>query len=126
MTKRNQVYRCAVCGNIVDVKHAGAGELVCCGQPMSLLTANTQDAATEKHVPVVTRTAEGITVAVGEVLHPMEEDHYIEWITLVTDNKTRTVYLAPGDAPKAVFATTAEKVTVYEYCNLHGLWKIEA
>lgn len=126
MTERNQVYRCTVCGNIVEVKHAAAGELVCCGQSMNLLTANTEDAATEKHVPVIERTEEGIKVTVGEVLHPMEEDHYIEWITLVTKNKTRTVYLAPGDTPEALFATTAEKVTVYEYCNLHGLWKAEA
>lgn len=126
MTERNQVYRCAVCGNIVEVKHAGAGELVCCGQPMSLLNANTEDAATEKHVPVIERTEDGIRVKVGEVDHPMEEEHYIEWITLVTENKVRTVYLAPGDKPEAIFASTAEKFTVYEYCNLHGLWKLEA
>ena len=126
MTERNQVYRCAVCGNIVEIKHGGAGELVCCAQPMNLLTANTEDAATEKHVPKVERTEEGIVVRVGEVDHPMDDDHYIEWITLVTENKVKTVYLTPGDEPMAVFAVTAEKVTIYEYCNLHGLWKIEA
>lgn len=125
MTERNQIYRCAVCGNIVDVRHVGAGELVCCGQPMNLLTANTEDAATEKHVPVVERTDDGIKVKIGEVPHPMEKEHYIEWITLVTENKTQTVYLSPGDAPEAMFAPTAEKITVYEYCNLHGLWMTE-
>ena len=125
MTEINQVYRCSVCGNIVEVRHTGGGELVCCSQPMNLLVANTQDAATEKHVPVVTRTEEGVEVRVGEVDHPMDDDHYIEWITLVTENKTKTVYLAPGDEPRSIFKTTAESGVVYEYCNLHGLWKIE-
>lgn len=125
MTERNQIYRCAICGNIVEVHHSGAGELICCGQPMNLLTANTEDAATEKHVPVIEKIEGGYKVRVGEVDHPMDEDHYIEWITLVTENKTYTVYLAPGDAPEAFFPITAQKVTAYEYCNLHGLWKFE-
>ncbi len=123
MTEKNQLYRCSICGNIVDVRHAAAGELVCCGKSMDLLSANTQDAATEKHVPVVIRTGEGIEVRVGEVDHPMNDDHYIEWITLVTQNKTKTIYLAPGDEPKAIFETTVESGNVYAYCNLHGLWK---
>ncbi|MFA5986184.1 MAG: desulfoferrodoxin [Parcubacteria group bacterium] len=126
MTERNQVYRCAICGNIVEVKHAGAGELVCCGQPMKLLSANVEDAATEKHVPVIERTDEGIVVNIGAVDHPMDSDHYIEWIEIVIENKTYTVYLAPGDAPRAIFDSTAESVTAYAYCNLHGLWKSEA
>jgi superoxide reductase len=125
MTEVNQVYRCSVCGNIVEVRHAAGGELVCCNQQMDLLVANTQDAATEKHVPVVTRTEVGIEVRVGEIDHPMDDNHYIEWITLITKNKTKTVYLAPGDEPRAIFKTTAEGGVVYEYCNLHGLWKIE-
>jgi superoxide reductase len=123
MTERDQIYRCAICGNIVEIKHAGAGELVCCGQPMKLLAANVEDAATEKHVPIVERTEEGIVVKVGEVDHPMTPEHYIEWIELVTENKTWTVYLAPGDAPRAIFDSTVESITVYAYCNLHGLWK---
>lgn len=123
MTERDQIYRCAICGNIVEVKHAGAGELVCCGQSMKLLAANVEDAAIEKHVPVEERTEEGIIVNVGEVDHPMTPEHYIEWIELVTENKTWTVYLAPGDAPRAIFDSTAESITVYAYCNLHGLWK---
>ncbi len=126
MTERDAVYKCPTCGNIVEVRHAAAGELVCCGAPMVLLAANTEDAATEKHVPQVTRTEEGIMVRVGSVDHPMDDTHYIEWITLVTDNKSKTVYLAPGDAPTALFSTTAEKVTAYAYCNLHGLWKSDA
>lgn len=126
MTEREQIYRCAICGNIVEVKHAGAGELVCCGQPMTLLVANVEDAATEKHVPVVERTDEGIVVNIGAVDHPMDADHYIEWIELVIENKNYTVYLAPGDAPRAIFDSTAENVTAYAYCNLHGLWKVEA
>jgi superoxide reductase len=125
MTKVNQIYKCSVCGNIVEVKHAGQGELVCCNQPMNLVEANTQDAATEKHVPFIARDENGVHVQIGEALHPMDEDHYIEWITLVTNNKTKTVFLAPGDTPEARFATTAEKGTVYAYCNLHGLWKSE-
>ncbi len=92
---------------------------------MQLLRANTQDAATEKHVPHVERTQDGIVVRVGDVAHPMDEDHYIEWITLVSANKTKTVYLEPGDEPMALFSSTAEKVTAYAYCNLHGLWKKE-
>ncbi len=123
MTKRDELYKCPVCGNIVVVQHAGAGTLACCGQSMEVLTANTEDAATEKHVPQVTRTEKGIVVRVGELDHPMDDDHYIEWITLVTENKVKTVYLSPGDAPTALFSITAEKVTVYAYCNLHGLWK---
>lgn len=125
MIKKDQLYRCQVCGNIVDVRHEGTGELVCCNKSMNLLRANTEDAATEKHVPVVTRTEDGITVRVGEVDHPMDEDHYIEWITLVTESGTKTVYLAPGDEPKAIFKITAQSGVVYEYCNLHGLWKVE-
>ncbi len=123
MTEKNQIYRCAICGNIVEVKHAGGGELVCCGKPMNLLVANTEDAAVEKHVPKIERTEEGIAVNIGAVDHPMDADHYIEWIEIVTENKTKTVYLAPGDAPRAVFDSTAESITVYAYCNLHGLWK---
>ncbi len=126
MTKREQIYRCGVCGNIVTVLHAGAGELVCCGQSMQLLEPNTEDAAKEKHVPFISRRDDGVYVQIGEQMHPMEDSHYIEWITLVTNNKTKTVFLLPGDTPEALFAVTAEKVTVYAYCNLHGLWKAEA
>ena len=125
MTKRNELYRCAKCGNIVCVMHAGSGELTCCEQKMQLLQPGTMDAAEEKHVPVAVRSEEGIHVQVGEELHPMDEDHYIEWITLVTNNKAKTVFLSPGDNPEAIFSVTAQKATVYAYCNLHGLWSVE-
>jgi superoxide reductase len=123
MTQKNQVYKCNVCGNIVEVLHQGAGELVCCGQPMELQTENTTDAATEKHVPVIEKTANGYLVKIGEVAHPMETDHYIEWIELVADGKSCKRYLNPGDEPEAEFCIEAETVTAREYCNLHGLWK---
>jgi superoxide reductase len=123
MTARLQVYKCEVCGNIVEVLHAGKGELVCCKQPMKLFVENTVDAAKEKHVPVVERTAHGIKVTVGSVPHPMEEKHYIEWIEIIADGKAYRQFLNPGDAPEATFNIAAQQVTAREYCNLHGLWK---
>ena len=124
MTERLQVYKCEVCGNIVEVVGAGAGELVCCGQPMTLQEEKTQDAATEKHVPFIEKTNEGVRVRVGQnATHPMEAEHYIQWIELVADGKAYRQFLEPGDAPEAVFAVTAAGVTAREYCNVHGLWK---
>lgn len=123
MTELKQVYKCNVCGNIVEVVHAGAGELVCCGQPMQLLQENTVDAATEKHVPVIEKTGTGIKVKVGSVPHPMEEKHYIEWIEVIADGCVYRKFLNPGDAPEAEFQISAENITAREYCNLHGLWK---
>ena len=123
MTEKLQVYKCEVCGNIVEVIHEGAGELVCCGQPMKLFVENTEDAAQEKHVPVIEKVDGGFKVTVGSVAHPMEEKHYIEWIEIVADGKAYRQFLNPGDTPEAVFKIEAEKVTAREYCNLHGLWK---
>lgn len=123
MAKQSGIYKCAVCGNIVEVLHAGAGELVCCGEPMKLVTEGTTDAALEKHVPVIEKTADGVKVKVGSVAHPMEEKHFIEWIEIVVDGKLCRQYLKPGQAPEAVFAVKADGVTAREYCNLHGLWK---
>ncbi len=120
--ERLQVYKCSVCGNIVEVVHVGGGDLVCCGQPMKLLTENTTDAAKEKHVPVIEKTANGFLVKIGSVPHPMEEKHYIEWIELVADEKAYRKFLKPGDAPQAEFCVEAKSVTAREYCNLHGLW----
>ncbi|MDY0269903.1 desulfoferrodoxin [Trichloromonas sp.] len=122
MAKQLEVYKCSVCGNIVEVLHAGPGELVCCGQPMALMTENTVDAAKEKHVPVIEKSAGSITVKVGSVAHPMEEKHYIEWVELIADGKAYRQFLKPGDKPEATFPITAEKVSAREYCNLHGLW----
>lgn len=123
MAARLEVYRCAACGNMVEVLHGGEGTLVCCGEPMELLTENTTDAAKEKHVPVVERTANGFKVSVGSVLHPMVEKHYIEWIELIADGKVYRQFLKPGDEPIAMFPVQAQSVTAREYCNLHGLWK---
>ena len=123
MTKKNEVYKCPLCGNIVQVLHTGAGELVCCGQPMELMAENTVDAAQEKHIPVVEKTDNGYKVTVGSVAHPMEEKHWIEWIELVTDSAVYRADLKPGDAPKVVFCTEDDAVTARAYCNLHGLWK---
>jgi superoxide reductase len=123
MTERLQVYKCEVCGNIVEMLHAGAGELVCCGAPMKNYVENTVDAAKEKHVPVVEKIAGGFKVKVGSVAHPMEEKHYIEWIELLADGKAYREFLQPGQAPEATFMIQAEKVVAREYCNLHGLWK---
>ncbi|HDR15636.1 MAG TPA: desulfoferrodoxin [Desulfobacteraceae bacterium] len=123
MAEKLQVYKCEVCGNIVEVLHGGAGELVCCGQPMKLMTENTVDAAKEKHVPVVEKTEKGFLVKVGSVDHPMEEKHYIEWIELIADGVAYRKFLSPGQAPEASFCIEADKVTAREYCNIHGLWK---
>ena len=123
MTQKNEVYKCILCGNIVEVLHAGAGELVCCGKPMALMAENTVDAAKEKHVPVITKVAEGYKVSVGSVAHPMEEKHWVEFIELIADGKVYRQNLDPGQAPEAVFCIQADKVSAREYCNLHGLWK---
>lgn len=123
MTERYQVYKCDVCGNMVEVLHAAGGTLVCCNQPMTLMQENTTDAATEKHVPVVEQHG-GITkVAVGSVAHPMQEEHYIEWIELVVDDRVFRTYLNPGETPEAIFNVGEEGVVAREYCNLHGLWR---
>jgi superoxide reductase len=123
MAEKLQVYKCEACGNIIEVLHGGAGELVCCGQPMVLLTENTVDAAKEKHVPVVEKVAGGIKVNVGEVAHPMEDKHFIEWIEVIADGKAYRQFLNPGEAPEATFNIETDQVTVREHCNLHGLWK---
>ena len=122
MTKVKEVYRCAICGNIVEIMHMAGGTLTCCGQPMELLTENTVDAAKEKHVPVDEAIEGGYKVKVGSVEHPMQDNHYIEWIELVEENKIQRVHLKPGDKPEAVFYTDCKNVYAREYCNLHGHW----
>lgn len=123
MAERLEVYKCEACGNIVEVLHGGGGELVCCGQPMERLVENTVDAAKEKHVPVIEKIGGGVKVKVGDVAHPMEAEHYIEWIEVISDGKADRQFLNPGEAPEAEFKGAPENVTAREYCNLHGLWK---
>lgn len=150
-------YRCEVCGNIVALVRAGGGTLTCCGKEMTKLVANSTDAAQEKHVPVAVKKGDKVQVTVGSVAHPMTEEHYIQWIALVTEQKIEIVYLKPGMAPSAEFSVaaahseaiytgendeevlncegqpcnfvcsteTSKPMTVYEYCNIHGLWKVE-
>ena len=123
MTKKLQIYKCEICGNIVEVLHEGKGELVCCGESMKLYEENTTDAAQEKHVPVVENIDGGFKVTVGSVAHPMEEKHYIEWIEVIADGKAYREFLKPGGKPEATFNIDADEITAREYCNLHGLWK---
>lgn len=123
MTNKLELYRCNICGNIVEVLHAGAGQLVCCGQQMELLEEKAQDVGNEKHVPVVEKTASGIQVKVGSIPHPMEEKHYIEWVEVIADNKAYRIFLKPGEKPEAEFNVKADKITAREYCNIHGFWK---
>ena len=124
MAKRLEIYKCEACGNIVEVVNGGAGELVCCGEPMKLMTENTVDAAKEKHVPVIEKVDGGVKVKVGEVPHPMEKKHYIQWVELIADGKAYRQFLKPGEQPEAFFAVEASQLTAREYCNLHGLWKM--
>jgi superoxide reductase len=124
MTKRLEIYKCQVCGNMVEVVHASDGTLVCCGQNMTLVSENTTDASKEKHVPAVSKTDHGIKAQIGSVAHPMEEKHYIEWIQVISsDGTANRKFLSPGQAPEAEFCCADEKSTVREYCNIHGLWK---
>lgn len=127
MTKLHEIYKCSVCGNIVEIVHEAAGELTCCGQAMKRMVAGTSDGAAEKHVPVIEKIEGGYKVKVGSVEHPSTEQHYIEWIELICQKcgKVQRKYLKPGDKPEAVFTSTSEEVTAREYCNLHGLWQAE-
>lgn len=123
MTKKLQIYKCEVCGNIVEMLHEGVGELVCCNQPMKLYEENTVDASREKHVPAVEKIEGGFKVKIGSIPHPMEEKHYIEWIEVIADGKAYRQFLKPGDAPEATFMIAASEIIAREYCNLHGVWK---
>jgi superoxide reductase len=133
MTKLKQIYKCSVCGNVVEVLHAAEGELVCCGQPMNLQDEKVQEEGTEKHLPVieempanVCQGKDGVIIKVGDVPHPMEEEHYIEWIEIITaDGKTGKRFLKPGDKPEVEFYTRQEVVGARAYCNVHGVWKLD-
>jgi superoxide reductase len=123
MTELRQIYKCNICGNIIEVIHTGVGQLVCCGQPMELLKEKTVDIGLEKHVPVIEKLGNKVKVKVGSVPHPMEQKHYIGWIEIVANGKTCRKFLKPGEKPEAEFETTAEEIEAREYCNIHGLWR---
>ena len=123
MATRMEIYKCEICGNIVEVLHGGKGQLVCCGEPMMLLDARTADEGREKHVPVIEKVADGYTVKVGSVPHPMEAKHHIEWIELMADGKAYRQFLEPGQTPEAHFSLEAASVSAREHCNVHGMWK---
>ena len=131
MTQEKQIYKCNICGNIVEVLHSGAGELVCCGKPMELMKEKTEDDGLEKHVPVieelpanVCRGKDGFKVKIGSAEHPMEENHYIEWIEIIaSDGKTGKRFLKPGDKPESDFYTRKKILGARAFCNVHGLWK---
>lgn len=126
MTKLHNVYKCEICGNIIEVVHPGAPALVCCSMEMKLMDEKTADSAVEKHVPVVEKTAGGIKVKVGSVPHPMDEKHFIEWIEVIAGNYKSVKFLKPGEPAEAEFCIKESPITVREYCNIHGLWKNEA
>lgn len=123
MAKRLDVFKCEVCGNIVEMLHVGGGTLTCCDKEMTLLVEKTADKSTEKHVPVIEKVAGGYQVTVGTTLHPMTDEHYIQWIELIADDKVYREFLKPGMAPTAFFAVEAAQVSAREYCNLHGNWQ---
>jgi len=123
MAQKKEIYKCQICGNVIEVLHGGAGSLVCCNQPMQLLRENSVEAAVEKHVPVIERSGTSYTVKVGSVAHPMEEKHYIEFIELMTDARVYRAFLDPGKKPEASFEANGAVLGARAYCNLHSLWK---
>lgn len=126
MAKLLEIYKCEICGNIIEVVHEGKACMSCCNQPMKHMKAGLVDAAKEKHIPVLERKDGGWLVKVGSVTHPSTAEHYIEWIEMILDGRVCRAQLKPGDAPEAFFAVDAQKVTAREYCNLHGLWQAES
>lgn len=123
MTEMLEIYKCDVCGNIVEVLHQGIGKLVCCGKETNLLEEKREEEGKEKHLPVIEKSETEVKVKVGSVEHPMDENHYIEWIEIIADGKVYRKFLKPGDEPEAEFGIVAENIEARAYCNIHGLWK---
>lgn len=123
MTELNEIYKCNVCGNMVEMVHTGVGQLVCCGQPMERILATIEGFKPEKHIPILEFTDNGIKVTVGTPFHPMEDAHYIEWIEVIVDGRIERKFLKPGDNPVAEFCQAGDSIMARAYCNLHGLWK---
>lgn len=122
MTELNYVYKCEICGNIVEILHAGMGQLVCCGQPMKLLKEEIKEQLKEKHLPVVKENEKGVEILIGIIEHPMEENHFIEWIEISTDKGSSKKFLKPGEKPSAQFFVKSKNIKTRAYCNIHGLW----
>jgi len=124
MTKINEIYKCEICGNIVEMTHAGTGSLICCGEAMKKMEPQSGPEGKEKHLPVAERAGNKISVSIGSVLHPMTEEHYIEWIEIISGANGQRMFLNPGDEPKESFVldNTDEEITIRAYCNVHGLW----
>jgi len=120
--KINQIYRCSICGNIIEVLHVGGGTLVCCGKDMELLQEKTEDIGKEKHVPVIEMKGDKIKVKIGNIEHPMEEKHHIEFIEVITDGRIYREFLKPGMKPEAEFCVSGKNISARAYCNIHGLW----
>ena len=125
MTSRGQIWKCNVCGNVIEVLHEGADALVCCGEPMNSMNVKTEEEGNEKHKPVIDVDEEGIVVRVGSVSHPMDDGHYIEWVEISTAKGTAKKFLKPGEAPVAKFPVKVDvsEVSARAYCNVHGLWR---
>ena len=121
--ERNNILKCNLCGNIIEVIEAHSDNLVCCGQDMNILQENIIEASTEKHIPAVEKTNGGILVKIGSIAHPMEEKHYIQWVEVISKNKSYKKFFSPNNKPEAFFPIEDDKLIVRAYCNLHGLWK---
>ncbi|MFH1421296.1 MAG: desulfoferrodoxin [Planctomycetota bacterium] len=121
-----KIYKCNICGNVVELVHASKGQLVCCGQPMELMQEKTEDAGKEKHVPVVEKAGNAYKVKVGSVPHPMEEKHYIEWAQLLGEGRACRKFLKPGQTPEVEFAAKSDTPKIRIFCNIHGLWKADS
>lgn len=126
MKNERMFYKCAICGNIIEVIEDGGGSLVCCGQDMGILTPNTTDASVEKHVPALTRDGNNLTVRIGSAPHPMTAEHHINWVAVAQEGRTQRAQLKVGGEPEVSFVISDGPVSVYAYCNLHGLWANEA
>lgn len=122
MTQKREIYKCKICGNIIEVLHDGVGTLVCCGQPMNLMEEKIKEEGNEKHIPILTENEGGVNVKVSSVEHPMTEEHHIEWIEISTEKGESKKFLTPDDKPEANFPVKNKNLKTREYCNIHGLW----
>lgn len=125
MTELNEIYRCNICDNMVEIVNASVGELVCCNQPMELLKERKTDIGPEKHVPIIEKIEDGVIIKIGEINHPMEENHHIVLIEAITSNKVYRKILKTNDEPIAKFNISESElndIKIREYCNVHGLW----